>query len=209
MQHRFRFPVTPSRRTVLAAAVAWLVASALPRAAHAQPGALPRETLVKAAFLHKFASFVDWPAGTFTRPDTPLKIGVLGDDRLWQDLRELAKDRDRDGRPVQVTRLAPGEPLAGHHILYLKAGSAARISDMLATVPEGVLTVADSDGAHPRGSVISFFLEDGRVRFGASVDAAVRQKLRLSSRLLSVARSVQGAAEGETFLASLRRSARS
>lgn len=208
MQHRFRFPVTPSRRTALAAAVAWLAAAALPRAAQAQPGALPRETLVKAAFLHKFASFVDWPTGTFARPDTPLKIGVLGDDRLWQDLRELAKDRDRDGRPVQVTRLAPGEPLAGHHILYVKAGSAARISDMLATVPEGVLTVADSDGAHPRGSVISFFLEDGRVRFGASVDAAVRQKLRLSSRLLSVARSVQGAADSEEFMASLRRVAR-
>lgn len=157
----------------------------------------PRESLVKAAFLHKFASFVEWPDGTFARPDTPLRIGVLGDEQIWRDLRELSRERDRDGRPVSVARLAPGDPLAGFHILYIKAPTALRVSEMLPLVPEGVLTVADSDGAHPRGSVISFFLEDGRVRFGASVDAATRQRLRLSSRLLSVARNIQGLAPYE------------
>jgi hypothetical protein len=177
-----------SRRALLALGLA------LPLAAGAQlPPERPRETLVKAAFLHKFASFVEWPQGTFARADTPLRIGILGDDALWRDLRDLARDRDRDGRPVVVTRLVPGEPLAGFHILYIRAATPARISELLAGVPEGVLTVSDSDGAHPKGSVLSFFVEDGRVRFGVSVDAAARQKLKLSSRLLSVARNVQGA----------------
>ncbi len=160
----------------------------LPAASLGQPA---RETLVKAAFLHKFASFVDWPAGAFARPDTPLKIGVLGNDTVWQDLTELAKDRDRDGRPVIPVRINAGEPLTGFHILYLKAAP-ARIAELLPQIPEGVLTVADSDGGHPRGSVISFFLDEGRVRFGVSLDSATRQRLRLSSRLLQVARNVQG-----------------
>jgi hypothetical protein len=177
-----------SRRQVLLVAVA---ASCPPVRAQVAPQPV-RESLVKAAFLHKFASFVEWPAGSFPRNDSPLRIGVLGDDAVWRDLDELARDRDRDGRPVTVTRLAPGEALAGFHILYLHA-SAVRINDLLAQVPEGVLTVSDSEGAHPRGSVLSFFFEDGRVRFGASQEAAARQKLRLSARLLSVARVVQGA----------------
>lgn len=177
-----------------------LMAAAVARPALAQ-AERPRESLVKAAFLHKFASFVDWPDGTFARPDSQLRIGVLGDEQVWRDLRELARDRDRDGRPVTVTRLAPGDALVGHHILYLKAPTATRIAEMLPMVPEGVLTVADSDGAHPRGSVISFFLEDGRVRFGASVDAATRQRLKLSSRLLSVARNIQGGLAPDTFIA--------
>ena len=150
-----------------------------------------RETLVKAAFLHKFASFVEWPQGQFDRTDSPLKIGILGNDAIWQDLGELARDRDRDGRPVLVTRLKDGDSLAGYHILYMKT-TAARMTELLPQVPEGVLTVADSDGAHPRGSVISFFVETGHVRFGISVDSATRQKLRLSPRLLAVARNVQG-----------------
>ena len=159
--------------------------------AQALPSA-PRDTLVKAAFLHKFASFVEWPDGAFPRPDTPLRIGILGDDQVWRDLSELARDRDRDGRPVVVTRLNASDVLTGFHILYLKAGTPSRIADLVAAVPEGVLTIADSDGAHPKGSVLSFYLDEGRVRFGVSVQAAARQRLKLNPRLISAARQVQG-----------------
>lgn len=172
-----------TRRLFLATALA---APAL----HAQQPA--RDTLVKAAFLHKFASFVTWPDGAFPRPESPLRIGVYGDEQVWRDLLDLARDRDRDGRQVFATRLLPGSELAGFHILYLK-GSAARIADLLAQVPEGVLTVADSDGAHPPGSVLSFFMDEGRVGFGVSLDAAARQGLRLSPRLVAAARKVSRA----------------
>jgi hypothetical protein len=165
--------------------------AALPAMAQ-QPQDKLRETLVKAAFLHKFASFVEWPTGTFGRADTPLRIGVVGNDDVWQDLIELAKDRDRDGRPVIPVRLNAGDSFAGFHVLYLRTSNAARMVELLQQVPDGVLTVADSDGGHPRGSVISFVLDEGRVRFGISLDSATRQKLRLSSRLLAVARNVQG-----------------
>ena len=183
---------------VLASCVVVLAAATHFRPAHAQqPAAADRTrgSLVKAAFLHKFYSFVEWPDGTFARPDTPVRIGVLGDDEILQDLQELARDRSRDGRPVTVVRLASGESLAGLHILYIKAPNGARMADTLASVPEGVLTVADAESAHPKGSVMSFFLEDDRVRFGVSIEAAARQRLRLNSRLLSVARKIQGSAD--------------
>jgi hypothetical protein len=160
---------------------------------------------VKAAFLHKFASFVDWPAGTFARPDSPLRIGIVGDAQVWDELSQLARERARDGRPVEVKRLAPGESLAGFHILYLRAASVPKMADLLAAVPPGVLTVAESDGAHPHGSVMSFFQEDGRVRFGVSLDSAARQRLRLSSRLLAVARNVQGVLWPDSAIAALAR----
>jgi hypothetical protein len=117
-----RHPVQSAsrRRAFVLAALAW------PLLARAQAyPATPRDTLVKAAFLHKFASFVEWPDGTFTRPEAPLRIGIVGDEQVWRDLSELARDRDRDGRPVIVTRLGPGDPLTGQHILYIKAASPA------------------------------------------------------------------------------------
>lgn len=191
-------PTCAGRRAWLHAMLAAALAGPVVRArAQALPAA-PRDTLVKAAFLHKFASFVEWPEGTFARNDAPLRIGILGDDQVWRDLSELARDRDRDGRPVVVTRLNLNDTLAGFHILYLKASTASRIADIVALVPEGVLTVADSDGVHPRGSVLSFFLEEGRVRFGVSVQAAARQKLKLHPRLIAAARQVQGTLAPET-----------
>lgn len=192
LSHLSRLRRSLSRSAMLACGVALLALATAADAAAQAPQERARETLVKAAFLHKFASFVEWPQGWFDKPESPLRIGILGSEPIWQDLNELARDRDRDGRPVIVTRLKEGDSLAGFHILYIKAASTARIADMIARIPEGVLTVADSDGAHPHGSVISFFLDDGRVRFGISLDSATRQKLRLSSRLIAVARNVQG-----------------
>ncbi len=193
-----------AQAALLAAGIA-LGAALLAPAVHAQAPERQRSSLVKAAFLHKFFSFVEWPEGTFARPDTPVRIGVIGDDEILADLRDLANDRTRDGRPVTVVRLAPDEPPAGVHILYIRNASPSRITETLSGVPEGVLTVADADSAHPPGSVMSFFLEDDRVRFGISTEAAARQRLRLNSRLLSVARRIQGAIDGSSMMATLGR----
>lgn len=180
------------RRAVL------LAAGLMPLSLFAQPaGGTARDTLVKAAFLHKFASFVEWPDGTFPKADSPLRIGILGDELIWRDLSELARDRDRDGRPVAVMRVHAGDAFANFHILYLKTSSPARLADLLATVPPGVLTISDSDNTHPRGSVLSFFTEEGRIRFGVSVEAAARQRLRLNPRLISAARQVSRLATGD------------
>ncbi|MBX3585285.1 MAG: YfiR family protein [Ramlibacter sp.] len=185
--------MTPTRSLLLALALtlgAW--AGGLAGTARAET-AQERATasLVKAVFLHKFASFVEWPAGTFAQPTSPLKIGVLGDPTVWKDLLDTARDRDRDGRPVWVTQLTEGASLAGYHILFLKAPSETRLAELLAQVPSGVLTVTDTGGPAPRGSVIHFQIDEGRVQLDVSVEAATRQGLKLSPRLLSAARNVR------------------
>lgn len=182
-------PPTRPRRLWLAVAAA--SRCPLPGVAQSLP-ASARDTLVKAAFRHKFASFVEGRAGAFARPDSPLRVGMIGHDLPGRDLSQLAHDRDRDGRPVTVTRLGVASPSAGVHILYVKAGSA--------TVPDALLTVADSQGVHPRDSVLSFFLEEGRVRLGVALQTAARQRLRLHPRLVAAARQL-GPAKPDTALA--------
>lgn len=188
---------TFTRRALLTSAAA----AAFP--ARAQPSERVRDSLVKAAFLYKFPSFVEWPASAFASADSPVRIGVIGDDDLLRDLRELARDRSGDGRPVSAAKLQPNEPWAGYHLVYIRGMSAGRAAELLAAAPEGVLTVVDSEGQHVPGAVLSFYIEDGRIRFGASVSAAAKQRLRLSSRLLSIARQV-GLGQHESRLALLR-----
>jgi hypothetical protein len=36
------------------------------------------EYLIKAGFIYNFAKFVEWPSATFSQPDSPIVIGVLG-----------------------------------------------------------------------------------------------------------------------------------
>jgi hypothetical protein len=156
--------------------------------AAAQPA---RAAAVKAAFLYKFAGFVEWPPGTFQRPDQPLNIGVMGDDEIAADLEQLAGGPAGD-RPVNVRRIPEGAPATGLHVLYVSARPEAALRQALANVPGPVLIVTEQPGALGAGSVINFSQEAGRIRFGASPASAEARNLKLSARLLAVAQSIEG-----------------
>jgi hypothetical protein len=160
--------------------------------ARAQAGAAPRESAVKAAFLYKFGSFVDWPAGTFASGQEPLVIGVLGDEAVGDELAQLAAGRSVEGRPLTIRTLKDGEPPGPVHILFIGAMRPAKLRELLAATAGPVLVVTQQEGALQAGSVINFVAEGGRVRFDASLTSAEARGLRLSARLLAVARLVEG-----------------
>ena len=54
-----------------------------------------------------------------------------------------------------------------------------------------VLTVSDGKGFSQAGGIIELYVEGGRMRFAINVDAAERSGLRLSSRLLGLAKVVR------------------
>jgi hypothetical protein len=179
-------------RCWIAAALLLVLAGMLP-AAHGQAaGAAPRDSAVKAAFLYKFGSFVDWPPGAFQRPDDPLVIGVMADDAVADELEQLAAGRTVEGRPLKIRTFREQELPAGIHILFIGNLRPARLRDLVAALPGAVLVVTQQEGALRAGSVINFTQEGARVRFAVSLTAAEARGLRLSARLLAVAQSVEG-----------------
>ena len=149
------------------------------------------ETQIKAAFLYKFGAFVEWPPATFAAPDSPLAIGVLGADALAGELERVAAGRTVHGRPIQVRRLRRGEPLAGLHILFVGAAETAPIDRILQGAKgQPLLVVTEARQGPPPGSMINFVAVDDRVRFDVALAPAEQGRLKISSRLLAVARRV-------------------
>jgi hypothetical protein len=144
---------------------------------------------VKAAFLFKFLSYVEWPPQAFAAPGAPLVIGVLGADGVHAGLQEIASARSAQGRPVQVRRLKDGERPEGVHLLFVGRAAAPALP-RLAGQP-GVLLVSEAEGALDQGAMVNFLQSDGRIRFEAAPDAAERRGLRISSRMLAVAQHVR------------------
>ncbi len=144
---------------------------------------------VKAAYLFRFLSFVEWPAQAFARPDAPLVIGVLGEDDVYAGLQEIVAGRQAQGRPLSVRRVKNGEGAKDLHVLFVGRAAAAELPK-LPEVP-GQLVVSEGASALDRGAVITFVRSEGRVRFEVALDAAERRGLRLSSRLLAVAQYVR------------------
>jgi YfiR/HmsC-like len=148
---------------------------------------------VKAAFLYKFAAYVEWPTGAFQQADSPLVIGVAGADDIAAELEQVAVGRNVSGRPVQVHRLARAENAGSCcQILFIGArNERAHVRELLGSAQgHPVLTVTDTDAEHPKGSIINFLEATDRVRFDISRNAAERNGLQLRSQLLAVARQV-------------------
>ena len=177
----------------MVAMIRWLLAAALafPVAALAQSESRPGEAQIKAAFLYKFGDFVQWPPASFTRPDAPFAIGVMGAEGVAAALEELVANRTVQGRPVVVRRMRRGESLAGLHMLFIGQSDPARLAETLAaTKGQPLLTVTENDNAISHGSMINFVAEAQRVRFDVALPSAERGQLKISSRLLAVARRV-------------------
>jgi uncharacterized protein DUF4154 len=159
----------------------------------AQDSARAIQERVKAAFLYKFAAYVEWPRDAFTEPASPIVIGVAGSDGIARELEQAVLGREVGGRPVQVRRLRPGES-AGDccQILFVGAdNNLGQIAELLARAQgRPVLTVTDADKDHPKGSIINFLAAENKVRFDISRDAAERNGLQLRAQLLGVARQV-------------------
>ncbi len=153
------------------------------------------EAGVKAAFLYKFAAYVDWPAASFASPDTPFVIGVLDAPDMVQALDRITAGRRVGSHPVEVRSLGADDSVAGVNMLFVGRDAADALPAVVrAAQRQGALVVSEVDGGLEAGSAINFVLSDDHVGFEVSTPAAARSGHRISARLLAVARRVvQGA----------------
>jgi hypothetical protein len=169
-------------------ATLWLTALACAAGgfAHAQQAS---EAAVKAAFIFRFANYVEWPENVFP-PDAPFTIGIAGADEVATEIEKIVPGRTVNGRRVVTRRIAEGESARGLHVLFVgKAVSNPRGLLRSAQSP-GLLVVTEGEHGLELGSAINLVVVDDRVAFEVSMEAAERNGLRISARMLAVARRV-------------------
>jgi hypothetical protein len=154
------------------------------RAVEASP---PSEYQIKAAFLLNFTKFIEWPAAEGA--GSTFSICVLGEDPFGPVLDQLVEGETVGGRKIAVRRIRT-EGAGSCEILYVSKQE-QNIRAVLAGAGAGVLTVGEGDEFLDGGGMVAFILENRRVRFSIDQGAARKAGLKLSSRLLAVARSVR------------------
>jgi hypothetical protein len=154
--------------------------------------ALP-EYQVKAAYLYNFLKFVEWPESAFPDPLAPIVIGISGNDPFGNSLPQVIIGKTVQGRDLVIHKYHSGEDMHGAHILFISPSEKKRLPQILSSLSgSSVLTVSDAAGFLDAGGMIQFLPENDRVRFAINVDASSRAKLKMSSKLLSLAKVVGG-----------------
>ena len=147
----------------------------------------------KANMLWNIAKFVEWPA-TETSPHEPLIFTILGEDDLAVELAGLLSSKSVNGRPVFVRFARRPQDAKGSQMLYVAASEVPHLVDVLAAVKDApVLTVSDAPGFASHGGVVGFATQGSRVRFEVNLGHAEKTGLKLSAKLLALARFVSDA----------------
>jgi hypothetical protein len=150
------------------------------------------EYRVKAEFLERFTRFIDWPAGTDGHG--PFLIGVIGENPFNGFLEEIASGRRIKGRPVEIRRLTDPAQADSCQVVFICASERDRLRRILSrTETKPILTIADSSGFAAAGVLINFYTTGETVHFEMNESAIERSGLKVSSRLLKLARLVDPA----------------
>jgi hypothetical protein len=151
------------------------------------------ELRLKAAFVYNFTMFAQWPADAFVGGGDPLIIGVVGRDPFEGNLELLLEGKHVGGRSFKVIAIGAADAvhLAGvrAHLLFISRSEGSRASELLhqvRTLP--ILTVSEIPEFADRGGMIEMYEDTGTLRFAINPTAAKGAGLKISSKLLALAR---------------------
>jgi hypothetical protein len=150
------------------------------------------EDQIKAAFLFNFARYVEWPEAAFAGPDDAVKICMVGAASFAGVVSQTVSGKTVENRSVEVDTLVGLSESSGCHILYVGSGFASNPTEVASNVAgASVFTVADHEGFATGGGIANFIRTDNKVRFEINPSAAKKVGLKVSSRLLRLAKVVQ------------------
>lgn len=143
------------------------------------------ENQVKAAFLYNFPKFVELPGS-----DT-LTLCLVGDDSLGDAVSALDGQVSAGKRFVVKHADSLGE-IPSCQILFISSSEKERLEPIMKYArKKPILTVGDTSGYPAQGVIVNFYLENSRVKIEINLDAAEQAKLKISSKLLKLARIIR------------------
>ena len=145
----------------------------------------------KADMLWNIAKFVQWPETSLSQSHGQIVFTILGEDDLAAELANLLSTKTINGKPVFVRFARRAQDARGSQILYVAGSEVVHIDAVLSEVAGSpVLTVADTPAFATRGGMVGFATDGERVRFEINLGHAERSGLRISAKLLALARVV-------------------
>lgn len=157
-----------------------------------ETGEIDREKAIKAAYLYNFGRYVQWPAESTARAQSPFVTGVLEADPIVEVLEEVAKRKKIHGRPIVIKHFASIAKYTPCQILFIAStvDPAERKAAIHKFQKSAVLLVGEDPGFARQGGMVNFSVNDNRIHIEINLDISKEAGLEISSKLLSLAKVV-------------------
>jgi hypothetical protein len=149
------------------------------------------EYVSKATFLANFPNFAEWPPDAFPNSSSPFALCVVGDFSFGTTLAELTRSTRVQGHRIDVRWIRKIEELSSCHMVFVSRSQVRRYARMIELLrPSSVLTVGETPEFLGAGGIMSFSVAQDALQFDVNLEAANHARLKISSRLLVLARQV-------------------
>lgn len=180
------------RATALLALLACAILLIVPSQACAQ-GNDEAEYRVKLAFLYNFTQFVQWPPEAFSSPGSTLTICVAGQDPFKGEIEQSLRGRTAGGHPIQIRKLKPDDEVKTCQILFVRSSEMKTAVKLISGLKgSSTLTIGETAGFAAQGGLINLIRDQNKLHFEVNLGAAAQTHLKISSKLLALARIVNG-----------------
>jgi hypothetical protein len=151
----------------------------------------PSQAQIIAAFVFNFAKFTEWPQQAFTESNAPLNVCFLGGEDVRVAFQEISAGKSVNARPILVRDVKTAGEVLDCRIIYIDTANGPVVAGVMKNARQRcALVIGVSNDFLLRGGIIKLLVENNRMKFDVNVGAADRTKIRLSSKLLALARSV-------------------
>jgi len=149
---------------------------------------VPKEYQLKAAFLYNFAKFIQWPDKKFNDANSPIVIGVFGENLFGDELDKAVRGRKVNGREIVVRQIQTVDAASSVHLLFVPAAEDSRLAELKVSCQgASVLVVGESGTFTKRGGAIAFKIDGDNLRFEINTSAAAGAELKVNAQLLKLA----------------------
>jgi YfiR/HmsC-like len=125
-------------------------------------------------------------------------ICILGPDPFGHAMDDALRGKMIGERGVAIERSKELADARHCQMVFVSSSEKSRVAEILDGLKgTNALVVGETEGFAAAGGMIQFVLEDNRVRFLINTDATDRAGLKVSSKLLSLARVVHDAPKND------------
>lgn len=147
------------------------------------------EYRVKSAFLFNFTKFIQWPAAKKIRSD--FSMCVAGNRQFYAKLIDTLGNMQNNNQAIKFNFIQDPSEAQQCQLVFLGFADRESLKEWISGMSGfAVLTVSDAQDFINVGGMIQFIIIDGKIRFDINQSAAHSLSIKVSSKLLGLARNV-------------------
>jgi hypothetical protein len=141
---------------------------------------------LKAAFIERFARFIEWPADTWSQDKNGIfEIAIIGDNPFGKKLDKIYARQKIKDKTVKIKYIKTVEEIGNCNILFICPNMSNKIPQILEKISKkSILTIGQTKGYCEKGVHINFYIAASKIKFQINEKAVKSANLKISHLLL-------------------------